>query len=286
MQQNIFKYVLIGMLGISLFSIFSSLMGPDKSATNNYNVQVTQTISAEKGLNLQAVGELLKKAKNGEEFEKLLNDSSNSVNNLDLNQDGKVDYINVTEFGDGSVKGFSLTTETSPGEVQEIATIKIEKAEDGKTAEVETKGNPQIYGQNHYYHSSWSGIGTGLLMGYLFSSFHRPWSSPYSYGNYPSAYRSSPPMSPDAYQRHHNGKIPEGSYTKSTRGRYDSIKSPNSGRTSSTIKAPLKNPTRSQKTFQVRSQSKPSRKGGFGKSPTRRKSGVTSRRSGGFGRRR
>lgn len=286
MQPNHFKYILIGMLGVSLFSIFSSLMGPKKSDERNYNVQVTQTISADKGLNLKAVGELLKKAKTGEEFEKLLNDSSNGVNNLDLNKNGKIDYINVTEFGDGAVKGFSLSTETSPGEVQEIATIKIEKAEDGKTAEVETKGNPQIYGQNHYYHSSWSGLGTGLLMGYLFSSFHRPWSSPYSYGNYPGSYRSTPPVSPNTYHRRHDGKIPEGSYTKSNRGRYDYVRSPNSGKSSSTIKAPLKNPTRSQKTFQARSQSKPTRKGGFGKAPTRRKSGGFGRRSGGFGRRR
>ena len=120
----------------------------------NYHVEVNQLNSADKGLNLQAVGELLKKSKNASDFEKLINDPQSQVNNLDLNGDGKIDYIKVTEFGDESIKGFSLTVEPKIGEEQEVATIKIAKQSDQKH-HVEYHGNPQIYGSNHYYHSNW-----------------------------------------------------------------------------------------------------------------------------------
>ncbi|NRA46295.1 MAG: hypothetical protein HRU09_15185 [Oligoflexales bacterium] len=285
MKEKYFPYIIAAMFAVSFYSIFKSLGEDSQKNASNYNVNVTQAVSADKGLNLQAVGELLKKAKNGEEFEKLLNDPKSGVNNLDLNGDGKVDYIKVTEFGEGDVKGFSLSTEPKKGEEQEIATIKIEKAEDQGSAVVETKGNPQIYGHNHYYQSSWSGLGTGMLLGYLFSS-HRPYASPFSYGNYPYSYNSYRTVPYDAYTRRTGSMIPDGAYKRTSSGRYDHISSPNNGKMASSIKAPLKNPSRSQKSFQTRQVTRkkspvfgrkkasparrPMRSRGFGRSGRRR----------------
>ena len=81
-----------------------------------------------KGLDLKLVGDLARKSKNAADFEKQLNTTSNKINNLDLNDDGKVDYIKVTEYGKGNKRGFSLTTDVGKGKEQEIATIEFVKS--------------------------------------------------------------------------------------------------------------------------------------------------------------
>ena len=286
MAEKYFKFLLFGLFGFSVLIFFAG-MGSDND--RNYRVNVTQMVSAGDGLDLKAVGELLKKADNAEQFETLLNDSSNGVNNLDLNEDGKVDYINVTEFGDEKVKGFSLTTSPAAGETQELATIKIEKDAEG-SAKVETKGNENVYGRNNYYHSSWSpGLGTGLMMGYLFSS-HSMFSSPYGYGYYPRGYRSYSPTDSGRYRNRMNNYSSKGNYSRSNSSRFgSSVRSPNSGKVASSIKAPLKDPTSSQKSFQSRNPSKQVRSGGFGRRSYKSSSGYSRSnsvrsfgRSGGF----
>lgn len=241
------------------------------SPEKHYRVDITRLVSAEKGLNLQACGELLKKAKNAEDFEKLLNAPQSKVNNLDLDEDGKVDYINVTEFGDATIKGFSLTTQLPNKEVQEVATIKISKevaaAED--RAKVQIQGNETLYGRNHYYHTSFSpGLGTGLILGYLWGA-HRPYYSPWGYGSYPGHYRPYSTVPYSSYRDYWNqrGNYRD-NYTRSTRGAFGSrVTSPNQQKNASSIKAPLKNPTVSQKRFQVRNPSGQIRRsgGGFGR---------------------
>ncbi|HLP71285.1 MAG TPA: hypothetical protein VK155_00180, partial [Bacteroidales bacterium] len=54
-------------------------------------------------LNLYAVMNLFQESKTIEEFERKLNEEDSRINNLDLNNDGYVDYINVTDHADGNV---------------------------------------------------------------------------------------------------------------------------------------------------------------------------------------
>ena len=284
MEEKHFKILLIALFAFGFFSIFRGACSSCSSSRgDNYNVNVTSMNTADKGLDLKAVGALLEESKNAEDFERLLNDSSKGVNNLDLNEDGKVDYIKVTEFGDDKIKGFSLTTEVAPGEEQEIATIKIEKT--GKnTARAQYHGNRSIYGNNYYYHSPFSG--TGFLIGYLWGA-HRPYYSPWGYGRYPGYYRDYSVRSYSSYQGHVN-KVTRGkNYTSSKVSSVGSgVVSPNKGKSASSVKAPLKNPTASQKSFQSRNPSKQMRSGGFGKkrssffgSSSRRSSSVRGGRS-------
>ena len=255
---------------------------------DNYNVTVQQTIAqdAASGLDLQAVGELVKKAKTGPEFERLLNDSSLGINNLDLNEDGEVDYIKVTEYGSGSVKGFSLTVDLADNQTQEVATIEIEKTSDGQ-ALVQTHGNDQIYGYNHYYysHTSFTDI---LLLSWLFSSNRPYYSSPWGYHYYPDYYRPYSTRGYDAYRRDIGTRTSGSSWTQARSSTLSSAStSPNANKTATNIKAPLRSPTTTQKSFQTRNPSKTIRSGGFGSStsktasPSVRTSGSSSFRSGG-----
>src|SRR5688572_32739489 len=52
--------------------------------------------------NLQNALHLFKNSSSPEDFEKQLNTASNNVNNMDLNSDGKIDYIRVVDKARGN----------------------------------------------------------------------------------------------------------------------------------------------------------------------------------------
>ena len=259
MSENLLKGLAVLFIVIALWGIFRS----PRKQPDQYNVNVTSIAPAADGLDLRALGGLVKKARDAEQFERLLNDSKEGINNLDLDQDGNVDYIKVTEYGNEQARGFSLTAEPAVGEEQEVATIEVEKLADGQ-AQVEVHGSSQIYGHNHYYHSRFS-LTDALLLGYLFRP-HSLYASPWHYGHYPSYYSSYPQRPVGEYRQtagraagSWNGQRASSSTLRNT------VTSPNQGKTAKSIKAPLRNPTASQKQFQAR-QTKSVRSGGFGKS--------------------
>ncbi len=95
---------------------------------------------------LEGALDLFKKAESPEEFEKLLNAENNKVNNLDLNEDGEVDYIRVIDNMEGDVHAIVLQVPVSETESQDIAVIEIEKtgAED---AMLQIIGDEDVYGE-------------------------------------------------------------------------------------------------------------------------------------------
>ena len=250
------------------------------SRKTEYVTTVVQ--SAADGLDLKAVTDLATKSNSAEAFEKSLNTPNNKINNLDLNEDDKVDYIKVTEIVEGDQRAFSLTTEVTKGEEQELCTIQFEKDPDGKSANVQTHGNSQIYGNNHYYHHR-TGIGEILLWSYLWNS-HSPYYSRWGWNRYPSHYSAHSPRSYSNYRGIHKNA----DYSKNVRqNSYSSIskpvKSPNFGKSASSIKAPLKKPSTSQRSFQTRNPSKTVRRSGFGSKSARFGSSSSSRSGSSFG---
>lgn len=264
MNEKVFKYLAV-ILGIIV--VWSFCSGPKDKGASYYDVNVQSITSASEGLDLKAVGELVKKAKDAESLERLLNSDKEGVNNLDLDEDGKVDYIKVTEYGNDQLRGFSLTVEPKAGEVQEVATIEVQKSTD-KQAEMQIKGNEQIYGRGHYYHSRF-GLTDFLILSYLFNA-HTPWISPWGYGRYPGYYRPYSTMPSSRYRSTVN-RTTGGSTFRSGRASTirSSVKSPNAGKSATSVRAPLKNPTASQKAFQARNPSKQVRSGGFGRRSSR-----------------
>jgi len=274
MSENIFKYLAIFFFIIVAWSFCSD---PDERADEYYDVNVQTLVPANDGLDLKAVGVLLKKAKTAEELEQLLNSPAQGINNLDLDGDGNVDYISVAEYGNDAIKGFSLSTQPASGETQELATIEVEKTSESK-GQMQIRGNEQIYGRNHYHHSTF-GFTDFLIMSYLFSP-HRSYMSPWGYGAYPGNYSSYRTTSNNDY-RNRTGRYTSGSSftNRSSSSINSNVKSPNAGKSAKSVRAPLKNPSASQKSFQARSKSS-ARSGGFGRSSSLRKS--SSSRSGGF----
>src|SRR3989337_4255006 len=95
---------------------------------------------------LQGALEMFKKANSPEEFEKLINTQDNNVNNLDLNEDGDIDYIRVIGKMDKDVHAFVLQVAVSETENQDIAVIELEKTEK-ETAMLQIVGDEDIYGE-------------------------------------------------------------------------------------------------------------------------------------------
>jgi hypothetical protein len=207
-------------------------------------------------LNLQALGELVKNSTSAQDIEDKLN-QPNSINNLDLNGDGSVDYIKVTEYGDGNQRGFSFTVDLPNNESQEIATIEVQKGANG--AQMNIQGNQQLYGNNHYYQSHYS-LSDLMIMHYLFS-YHRPYYSPYHYGYYPRYYRPYRMTPYNSYRTRMETTTRTTRITRSTPSTTTtrSITSPNANKSSNTVTARAKSlaaPTRSQKSFSTTSASR------------------------------
>lgn len=99
-------------------------------------------------LDLRAVLSIFKNSKNVEDFERKLNSADTKVNNLDLNHDGKVDYIRVIDYGKKDFHSLVLQTPISKSESQDIAVIEVEKKK-GNEAHIQIVGDETLYGKNY-----------------------------------------------------------------------------------------------------------------------------------------
>ncbi|MET0759491.1 MAG: hypothetical protein ABWZ56_03670 [Flavobacterium sp.] len=90
---------------------------------------------------------MFKKSKSLEEFEKLLNQKDNNVNNLDLNNDNKIDYITVLDIHKKDTHVIVLSTYLNEKEKQDIATVGIEKIGVAE-AILQIEGDKQLYAEN------------------------------------------------------------------------------------------------------------------------------------------
>ena len=147
---------------------------------------------ARQNLDLPAVGGLLERANNAEDFEYLLN-SENGIDNLDLNDDGYADYISVREFDDRDTneRGYSLFSMFGPDLIQEIATIILDRNGYNNGyypgSRVLLRGNEYLYGDDYYYETDWTNRQIPYVS-WAFSDRDNYYQSPYYYGNYPSYY--------------------------------------------------------------------------------------------------
>ena len=163
---------------------------------------------------LQGALAMFQKASSPEDFEKLLNTEDNNVNNLDLNEDGEIDYVKVVSKMDNDVHVFILQVAVSASENQDIAVIELEKT-GNETAIAQIIGDEDIYGEetiiepdggednasvnwsnnfnvsgpNVNYNYSDNGIIVNVWfwpsVRFVFGVGYRPWVSPWRWNHYP-----------------------------------------------------------------------------------------------------
>ncbi len=197
MIRKVIKLSSILLIG-SLFAASCNRLPADETVYSDPNVYAEregaaplaeEIREARENLDLQAVAALLERARDAEEFERLLN-SEDGVNNLDLNDDGYADYISVAEFEDRTdgERGLSLFSRFGPELIQEIATIVFDRDRaDRPGARVLLAGDEDLYGDNHYYETNWLDRSLALV-NHLFGDRDEFYESPYDYENQPSGY--------------------------------------------------------------------------------------------------
>jgi hypothetical protein len=160
---------------------------------------------------LQGALDLFKKAQSIEEFEKSLNTEDNNVNNLDLNDDGKIDYIRVIDRMDKDVHSFVLQIPVSDKESQDVAVIELEKT-GSETAVLQIIGDESFYGeqviaepfQEENVKAGGRGGGSSLItepmaivvnvwgwpcVRFVYRPAYVAWVSPWRFGVYPGWWR-------------------------------------------------------------------------------------------------
>jgi hypothetical protein len=178
---------------------------------------------------LQGALEMFQKAANPEEFEKLINTENNNVNNLDLNDDGEIDYIKVIDKSEGDLHAFVLQVPVSETESQDIAVIELEKTGDA-TAVIQIIGDEDIYGEQVIVEPDGGGDEDDAFMHYkgdemakgpnpgvnnntriivnvwiwpsvrfVYGPVYRPWISPWRWHHYPIWWKAWRPMPWRAY---------------------------------------------------------------------------------------
>jgi hypothetical protein len=169
---------------------------------------------------LQGALEMFKNASSPEDFEKAINTEGNHVNNLDLNGDGDIDYIRVSDVADDKSHVFVLQVPVSETESQDIAVIELEKTGD-TSALLQIIGDEDIYGEEVIVEPDGGGDDEGAdqkkgkgpyvndvydnarivvnvwywpSVRFVYAPVYRPWVSPWRWRYYPTWWRPWRPL--------------------------------------------------------------------------------------------
>jgi hypothetical protein len=182
-------------------------------------------------LDLYAVMEVFQKSKTIEDFEKELNSDKSKINNLDLDKDGKVDFIKVITNKDGDSFEFILQVAVSKTENQDVAVVLVSKDNSGKVA-MQIVGDEDLYGKNYVVEPKGSSAGgtanpgyaggsteimnipapsttttvvvqSAPIVQYVYSPAYVPYYPPYYYGYYPPYFFPFVPIARSIYWSNH-----------------------------------------------------------------------------------
>jgi hypothetical protein len=169
---------------------------------------ITAVSNVGEDLDLYAVLDLLEESENLEEFEKALNSEEKGINNLDLNEDGEVDYIKVEETVEENTHLIVLQVEIEENDFQDVATIEIEKkAEDDIS--VQAVGAEEFYGEDYIIEpvtektettTTVVHVHTWPLILFIFRPRYSPWRSPWRWRARPIWWRPWRPIARATYR--------------------------------------------------------------------------------------
>jgi hypothetical protein len=160
---------------------------------------------------LEGALDLFKRSNSLEEFERELNSSDNYVNNLDLNNNGRIDYLRVVDHAEGDLHAIVIQALLGRGVSQDVAVIEVKRNRYGE-AVVQIIGDEDLYGtakivepypyddmvgtdyyDNYYdYYSPkvFVNVWAWPSVRYIFAPRYVVWVSPYYYDYYPHWYRT------------------------------------------------------------------------------------------------
>lgn len=184
----------IGILVLALCTSFFNVQAQQRMVTTaraaSYDIS--------DNLDLDAVASIFGDSENLEEFERKLNDPDNPISNLDLNEDGYIDYLRVVENSSDRNSLVVIQAVLDEDVFQDVATIEIERVYNGNPR-VQIVGDPYIYGSNYIIEPDF--YRTPLIFSFFWGPRYSPWQSPYYWNYYPRWYSYYRPCSPFRYRR-------------------------------------------------------------------------------------
>ncbi|MEK7082840.1 MAG: hypothetical protein AAB972_01605, partial [Patescibacteria group bacterium] len=166
--------------------------------------------------------------------------------------------INVQEYGDGAFRGFSLSTMLGDQSIQQIAEIQFQQHPSGVTFQIH--GNPEIYGPNYYIRSAQPmSIGQAVLLAWMFTPNRVAYVPRYNRFYLPPSYVAVRVVPVIEYRKVTKTVVTTTSIPVQQVSKpviQATVQSPNVGKSSPAIVAPLAKPTEMQKQFQARPETK------------------------------
>ena len=178
-------------------------------ATGSVNAQDVTTVKAtdsdiSENLDLEAVASLFGEAENLEDLEKKINDPQSQISNLDLNEDGEVDYLRVVENSKEKTHLITIQAVIGKDKFQDVATIDVEKDSKGET-QVQVVGDVYMYGLGYIIQPVY--VHPPVICIWFWGPYYSPWRSPFFWGVYPPYYRPWRPYPTHRYRRNVNVHI-------------------------------------------------------------------------------
>jgi hypothetical protein len=186
-------------------------------------------------LNLYAVLNLFQESETLELFENNLNAEDSKINNLDLNNDDKIDYIRVIDNVDGDNHFIVLQVAINEKENQDVAVFSVNKDE-SKQIQIQLIGDEALYGKDYIIEPKSSDsasqggtpnpgystnttnaegntvivektvivqVQTWPVITYMYTPAYVRWNSPWYWGYYPSYWNPWRPYYWDYYYGYH-----------------------------------------------------------------------------------
>ena len=171
-------------------------------AIANLNAQDVTTVEAtdsniSENLDLEAVASVFGESEDLEDFEKRLNDPDTQISNLDLNEDGEVDYLRVIESSKDETHLVTIQAVIAKDKYQDVAVIDVEKDSEGET-QVQVVGDVYMYGPDYIITPVY--VHPPAVVVWFWGPYYNPWRSPYYYGYYPPYYRPWRPYPAPRYR--------------------------------------------------------------------------------------
>jgi hypothetical protein len=108
-------------------------------------------------LNLFAVMKLFQESQTLEIFERDLNNQDMHINNLDLDQDGRIDYIRVIDNADGNYHTIVLQDALSPRDIQDVAVFTVYRDRQNRVS-IQLTGDEALYGRDYIVEPNYSDL--------------------------------------------------------------------------------------------------------------------------------
>jgi len=168
-------------------------------AYSNRDIYV-QSENFSQDLDLNAVASLFGNSKDLADFEWRLNDPYSQITNLDLNGNGKVDYLRIIETTQYDIHLIIIQAVIGPDLYQDVATIEVARDRYNQTT-MQIVGDPYLYGRDYIIEPNY--VYAPVIYNYFWGSrYYRPYYSHYRWGYYPRNYRPWRPRPTPYYSRH------------------------------------------------------------------------------------